>query len=227
MVDVWLEQLESAQPDAKAVRLLEECRELLRQCRDVGIARAFAEQAAGEGPAVPPAFADDQRTAQEAEQRYLGTGDRAALDSAAAAWSRMLEHAAFSSAPEPFRLAALNNAGVVFLRRYWACGRVDDLKRALDLWEQAVKATPPDSPDLPIYLSNLGGGLSVRFARTGREADLEEAIRVFQQAVEATPPDSPDLPNVSTTWGTACATGLSARGGRRTWKKRFGSFNRR
>src|ERR1035441_7495005 len=108
------------------------------------------------------------RTAQEAEQRYLRTGDRAALDSAAAACSRMLEDAAFSSAPERFRLGALNNAGGVFLRRYRARGRVDDLNRALDLWEQAVKATPPDSPDLPMYLSNLGAGLSDRFARTGR-----------------------------------------------------------
>jgi len=160
-----------------------------------------------DGPAVPAEFAEDQRTAREAEQRYLNTGDRAALDSAAAAWSRMLEHAAFSFAPEHFRLGALNSAGGVFLRRYWARGRVDDLNRALDLWEQAVKATPPDSPDLRMYLNNLGTGLGERFVRTGREADLEEAIRVFQQAVKATPPDSLDLPSGLNNLGT----GLSDR----------------
>ena len=156
---------------------------------------------------VPPEFASDQRAALEAEQRYLRTGDRAALDSAAVAWSRMLERAGFSSAPERFRLASLNSAGVVFIRRYWARGRVDDLNRALDLWEQAVKATPTDSPDLPMCLNNLGTGLGDRFARTGREADMEDAIRVYRQAVKATPTDSPRLPMYLTNLGN----GLSDR----------------
>src|SRR5260370_31017067 len=40
----------------------------------------------------------DLRVALEAEQHYLRSGDRAALDSAAAVCSRWLEHAAFSSA---------------------------------------------------------------------------------------------------------------------------------
>ena len=278
--EILLEQIGSAQPDAETVQVLQEHRELLGHCRDVGIARAFAEkqlpaealveaqrrglspeevlaqlraaqqmpaelrevlaelaaggieirtaeeleqalvarpdlrakledvvQAADNRPAVPPEFADDLRTAQESVQRYLGTGDRAALDSAAAAWSRILKHAAFSSVAEGFRLAALHSAGGVFWRRYWAGGRLDDLNRALELWQQAVEATPPDSPDLPMYLSNLGIGLSDRFRRTGQEADLDEAIRMFQQAVEATPPDSADYSGCLINLGT----GLSDR----------------
>ena len=59
-----------------------------------------------------------------------------------------------------------------------------------------MQRTPPDSPDLPSLLNNLGNGLRDRYARTGQLADLEEAIRVFQQAVQRTPPDSPDLPSL-------------------------------
>ena len=173
---------------------LQGCRTQRRASKVGFLSKLFRRGSKNDPRAVPPEFADDVRTAQEAEQRYLRTGDRAALDSAAAAWSRMLEHTAFSSAPEHFRLAALNNAGVVFSRRYSARGRVDDLNRALDLFRQVLRATPPDSPGLPMFLNNLGTGLRERFARTGREADLEEAIRVYQQAVQATTPDSPGLP---------------------------------
>ncbi|MEW5873064.1 MAG: tetratricopeptide repeat protein, partial [Chloroflexota bacterium] len=58
----------------------------------------------------------------------------------------------------------------------------------------AVALTPPGSPDLPMYLNNLGNGLSDRYARTGELADLEQAIAHGQQAVALTPPGSPDLP---------------------------------
>jgi CHAT domain-containing protein/tetratricopeptide (TPR) repeat protein len=81
-----------------------------------------------------------------------------------------------------------------------------DLEEAIRVYQQAVKATPPDSPDLPMYLSNLGSGLLTRFGRTGREADLEEAIVVYQQAVKATTPDSPDLPSRLNNLGTGLRT---------------------
>ncbi len=57
-----------------------------------------------------------------------------------------------------------------------------------------MQRTPPDSPDLPSRLNNLGNGLRDRYARTGQLADLEETIRVYQTAVQRTPPDSPNLP---------------------------------
>src|ERR1019366_8426915 len=184
-----VEQIEAEQHDAAAIRVVQKHRELLCRCRDVGVARAFAEkrlsrqcigppgpdtektldrqraaeqmvpelskvvaeltamgieirtaedldqalagrpdlrarlhqamQPADDGLVVPSALADDQRTAEEEEQRYLATGDRTALDSAIASWLRMLDHAALHSAPLRFRLAALNDAGGLFMRRYW------------------------------------------------------------------------------------------------------------
>jgi len=143
---------------------------------------------------IPPEFSGDLRQAQEAEQRYRRTNNQTALDAAAAAWEHILGHPAFPAADARFQLAAMNNAGGVFLRRYWSRGRLADLNRALDLWQTAVQRTPPDSPDLPGYLNNLGNGLRARYARTGQLADLAEAIRVYEQAVQRTPPDSPDLP---------------------------------
>ena len=65
-----------------------------------------------------------------------------------------------------------------------------------------MERTPPDSPNLPSRLNNLGTGLSARYARTGQLADLEEAIRVWQGVVGRTPPDSLELPIHLSTLGT-------------------------
>jgi exonuclease VII small subunit len=86
-------------------------------------------------------------------------------------------------------------------------GRLEDLEEAIKSYQRAVTGTPPDSPDLPSRLNNLGNGLSDRYARTGRLEDLEEAIKSYQRAVTGTPPDSPDLPSLLNNLGT----GLSDR----------------
>jgi tetratricopeptide (TPR) repeat protein len=167
---------------------------------------AMARAARG-GTPVPAPFQKDLQQAQEAEARYLRSGDRAALDEAAAAWERILGHPDFPMADERFQLAALNDAGGIFLRRYWARGHLSDLNRALAWWQTAMERTPPDHPDLPGFLNNLGNGLRARYARTGHLADLEEAIGTYRQAVERTPPDHPDLPAILNNLGT----GLCAR----------------
>ena len=150
--------------------------------------------ALGGGPAVPPQFQADLEQAQMAEQRYVQHGDQHGLNEAAAAWERILQHPIFSRTDDRFQLKALNDSGVVFLRRYWAQGQLADLNRALQSWQTAVQRAPPDSPELPIYLNNLGNGLSDRYDRTGQLTDLEEAIRAWQTAVDRTPLDSSELP---------------------------------
>jgi tetratricopeptide (TPR) repeat protein len=188
----------AAQDDQDARAYLEQHCALLRKCREVGVEQAFAEQTAG----VPEQFQSDLRQAQQAEQRYLRTDDRAALDEAVAAWGRILDYSTFSAAPKRFQLAALNNIGGVFLRRYWSAGRLPDLNQALHCWEQAVKQSPTDSPNLAGYLNNLGIGLSDRYARTRDPADLVRAIEVYEQAVAQTPESSPDLPGYLNNLGT-------------------------
>ena len=168
---------------------------------------AEAMASANSGPTVPAEFRDDLQAAQEGEQHYVRYGDAAGLEQAAAAWQRILDAPSFARSDERFQLAMLNNAGAVFLRRYWRQGQIADLDRAVSLWREAVQRTPADSPDLPARLNNLGNGLSDRYARSGNVADLDEAIRVYQQAVQRTPADSPDLPALLNNLGT----GLSAR----------------
>jgi len=182
-----------------SARVLEEHRTWLRRCRQTSAEAALAERASAvraqrAAVPVPPEFLHDLRQAQEAEGRYLRTGDHAALDEAAAAWERILGHAAFTAAPERFQLAALNNSGGVFLRRYWASGRPKDLDQALRCQQEAVQRTSPDSSDLPSRLNSLGNGLHAHYTHTGQLEDLEQAITVYQQAVQRTPPDSLDLP---------------------------------
>ncbi|MEW5873063.1 MAG: hypothetical protein AB1894_27640, partial [Chloroflexota bacterium] len=53
----------------------------------------------------------------------------------------------------------------------WAAYIERDYETAIAHWQQAVALTPPGSPDLPMYLNNLGNGLSDRYARTGELAD--------------------------------------------------------
>ncbi len=146
------------------------------------------------GMNVPPQFQTDLQQAQEAEQRYQRTSDRNALNAAAAAWQRILDHPTFPTSDDWFQLAVLNNAGDVFLRRYWAQGQLADLHEALQLCQTAVQRTPPDSPDLPSRLNNLGNSLKARYTRTGRLEDLEAAIDAAQRVVQLTPVESPHLP---------------------------------
>ena len=144
------------------------------------------------GPDIPTKFREDIRQAKTAEQRYRATGDRAALDEAAAAWERVLGHPEFRAADERFQLACLNGAGGVYLRRYWAGGRLANLDRALALWQDAVRRTPADSPDRAMFQNNLGNGLRDRYARTGAAGRPGRGHRRLRGRGAARPADSPD-----------------------------------
>jgi CHAT domain-containing protein/tetratricopeptide (TPR) repeat protein len=175
------------------IRSSEDLQRVLAEWPDRQARLAVAVPAQG-GVTVPAAFQADIERAEEGEHRYVRTGDQAALDAAADVWRRIMDDPALAALDERFQVAVWNNSAIVLARRYGARGRLADLSRALELWQQAVSCTPPDSPELPRNLNNLGNGLRSRYAGTGRLEDLQEAIRVSQQAVARTPPDSPDLP---------------------------------
>ena len=87
------------------------------------------------------------------------------------------------------------------------------------MFQQVLQRTPPNSPDLPTVLNNLG--TSRRYGRTGHWKNLEEAIRVFQQAVPRTPPDSPELPTRLNNLGIGLSDRYVGSVGWRTWKMRL------
>jgi len=76
--------------------------------------------------------------------------------------------------------------------RFERTGLMDDLNRAITTNEQAVVLTPEDTPNLAMYLNNLGNALISRFERTGSMDDLNRAISTNEQAVASTPEDTPD-----------------------------------
>ncbi|WP_048131970.1 CHAT domain-containing tetratricopeptide repeat protein, partial [Methanosarcina sp. 1.H.T.1A.1] len=73
-------------------------------------------------------------------------------------------------------------------------GDLKELEEAIEKYKQAVSLTPPESPELPGRLNNLGVGLKNRYSRTSDFKDLEEAIEKYKQAVSLTPSESPELP---------------------------------
>ena len=90
-------------------------------------------EAGGRGIPVPAELRSDLQQAHECLQQYLRTGSLIALDTAAAACSRILEHPDFPTSGMRFQLATCHDAAHIFVCRYNAHGDVDDLDRALRL----------------------------------------------------------------------------------------------
>ena len=151
---------------------------------------------------VPAELRGDLQQAQGDLQQYLRNGNLTALDAAAAACSRILEHPQFTNSDVGFQLATCHGAAHVFTCRFNAYGDVADLDRALGLCRYAVEHAPADSPKLPTCWNNLGNVLRTCYGRTGRLEEMEEAIQAFQKAVESTPPDSVELPRHLNNLGT-------------------------
>jgi CHAT domain-containing protein/tetratricopeptide (TPR) repeat protein len=156
--------------------------------------KQFAPAQGNQNNDIPPLFRADFNQANAAEARYQFEGGGVqALDEAIAAWERILNHAEFDRVDEEFRLVVLNDSAITYIYHYQTIGTLTDLDRALSFWEETVKLTPDNSPELLIPLNNLGLGLKNRYARLGEFNDLQEAIQNYQKAVELTPNNSPEL----------------------------------
>lgn len=150
------------------------------------------ESIASSDATVPLVFASRHSKAAQAQQRFVQSGGHRALDAEIEAWNSILKDVRFNTAQRDFRLAVLNNAGDTHLNRYLMRGLVEDLNRAIDLWTEAVRDTPPDSPKRLRYLHNLSLGLHTRYRRAGRLEDLEQEVSICQHMVQMTPLDSPE-----------------------------------
>lgn len=155
-----------------------------RRAREVGTAQAFAEMRE-KNPGLPDALKHLVQEALRFEQIYLQTSNEPALDQAVNTWSALLTHPQFQTLPQSMQTAFWNGAGGTRLRRYWRRGMPADLESTISLFNQALQATPPDSPDRPSRLNNLATALSDRYAREGRPQDLEEGKLRYQEAFEA------------------------------------------
>jgi len=80
---------------------------------------------------------------------------------------------------------------------------MEDLDRAIEAKEQALRLTPGSHLSQALYLSNLGSSLQSRFRRIGLMEDLDRMIGTNEQAVKLTPEDLLDRVGRLISLGTA------------------------
>jgi tetratricopeptide (TPR) repeat protein len=114
-----------------------------------------------------------------------GTGDTPADETVAEA------RAALAAANAVQRPGLLDNLGTALSRVYEETGDVRALEELVHAYEDAVAATPPGSPRLPIRLANLGDALRDRYVRIGTAADLDRAVDLLDRALALTPAHAP------------------------------------
>ncbi|OIW32560.1 hypothetical protein CONLIGDRAFT_678948 [Coniochaeta ligniaria NRRL 30616] len=90
-------------------------------------------------------------------------------------------------ADHPERATRQNNLATSLMRRYEWIGVLDDLNRAIEAGETAVRIAPHDHPDRPSFLATLGNCIGFLFFRTGSIEDLNRAIEPLQKAVDTMP----------------------------------------
>ncbi|MEU5952536.1 CHAT domain-containing protein [Streptomyces sp. NPDC047525] len=117
--------------------------------------------------------------------RFALTGDPADLDAAITHLSAVVIEAGEPTSRTAPQLIA---PAMALHARYGLDpeGNSADLVEALRLLRQAEPLLPPDHPERPVTLSDLGMVLSTSHERTGRPEELNEAIQALREAVELT-----------------------------------------
>ena len=203
-----------------AVEILTEHRDLLRRCREAGVARAFAEKIlppeelaeAERLGMAPEAFVAAMHQGQQmppelravlAELAASSGEIHSAQDLEAALAGRpdlraRLEAAADSGPQMPPELADDLQRAQAAEQQYRRTGDLAALDVAIAAWSTIL-----DSPALAAagqrlqlaVLNNAGGVFLRRHWARGRMEDLDHALECWQRAVQETPSGSPDLPS--------------------------------
>jgi CHAT domain-containing protein/tetratricopeptide (TPR) repeat protein len=80
------------------------------------------------------------------------------------------------------------------------------LRRAIELFAEALPQVSPDDPRRAVYLSDYGAALRYAFEQSGNEAELHAAITMGREAVQAAPRPRPGRPSVK----ALCLSNLGA-----------------
>ncbi len=146
-------------------------------------------------------FDSDIEKVKAAVDRYHKSKNIQELNEAVKAWERILRDTGFAGTDTEFRLNVLNDSAETYFFRYEAnFGDLNDLNRLIILREKAVDiAKAAHSPQLHIYLNNLGDSLMCRYNsdRTRHTSDLKRAVKGYEEAVDICGKNdlnSPELP---------------------------------
>ena len=83
----------------------------------------------------------------------------------------------------PLRATALNDLAVALHSRYDETRNLDDIGRAVDNYDEAVKLLPPDSPKRSEYIYELATALQDLFEVDECPATLDRAIGAFEDSI--------------------------------------------
>jgi tetratricopeptide (TPR) repeat protein len=109
-------------------------------------------------------------------------------------------------------VAALSFLTTMLGSRFERIGKSRDLEDAITTGRRAVQATPPDHPNLSMYLHSLGNKLVSRFERGSEMKDLEDAVDIARRAVELTQSDHPNLAMYLNNLGNSLASRFECSG---------------
>lgn len=121
------------------------------------------------------------RRGQQSYYQFKQRGDPVLLNAAIECFAEAVGRTADSSRDWPIFVGGLGAALRERADTDW--GSPADLENALACFEQALSATPPDSPDRFKRLHNRGFAQLDRYQQRGDERDLEAAIRDLGEAV--------------------------------------------
>jgi tetratricopeptide (TPR) repeat protein len=155
---------------------------LLRRCREVGTAEAFAELAAGKSLDTRQALYPDElfsltTRAYESWGKFKLTGDEGALREAIERFQALLAHPSFEKSRLLFRVFMLEQTAAAMLASYEWEGRVNELTSAIQLFARVATETPESSIDWPLRVLRLGQAYQTRFKVLRADSDLQHALK--------------------------------------------------
>jgi CHAT domain-containing protein/tetratricopeptide (TPR) repeat protein len=136
---------------------------------------------------------------------YEKTHDLTMLDGAIE-----LTHLALQRVPEdsPSRSGVLRNLGSAYANRSETSGNLEDLDRAIGLFELAIRCVKGNLFFLLEIRGDLAQALVSRHKRSSKPALLERAVTILEDVVARLPPSHDDYPSAL----NKLATAISARG---------------
>jgi len=155
---------------------------LLRRCREVGTAKAFAELAAGKSldtrqTLYPDALLSLTSRAYESWSKFKLSGDHGALREAIKRFQALLAHPGFEKSRLLFRVFMLEQTASAMLALYQGEGRVNELTSAIQLFARAATETPESSIDWPMRVLRVGQAYQTRFKLLHADSDLQHALK--------------------------------------------------
>src|SRR5271170_4530393 len=95
----------------------------------------------------------------------------------------------------PARADYINTLGTALQCRYDRTGSMEDLHRAIAVYEDTLKSAAQNQSSLRAsYLNNLGVMLRVRSVHRKSLKEMNQAIAFMEDAIKLTPSDDPERP---------------------------------